>query len=281
MRQSRIELPEVGTGASHHNAEFGGRARIEISRFDGTRQLDGLFRMTEGALAIGHHRQLPGATGHPTSSPQFRNRLGPLAGVIGHQPDRLPDHSDAAALGPGRPGVSPRQCRIFFGEHPGHEQVGADELATLLAQAPQIPADFRVQFSRVSPLGDLRPAFADLLFTHSRATVGLTSLVARRFTVRPGCRAGIRAPSGAAFRAPVLPRTLRRSVLRASGGRRPVLIRSRPGLRRSRPGLMSARPILIGPTGWSIITVLWWLSAVPSKSLAEVATEIRTTWCGT
>ena len=172
MSQGRIDLPEIGPGAGHHDAQFGSRVSVEFVGLGGPGQLDRPLGMSEGSLAVGHHREMPWATTHPTRRAQLTDGFGPFTGAVGDETDGFPHDTDPAAPCPGGAGVPPGLFGFVVGESAGGHQVRGHPIGALLAQTTKVTADLQVQRVGGRPFGQVRPGLADVFLAAARPSFG-------------------------------------------------------------------------------------------------------------
>jgi hypothetical protein len=77
---------------------------------------------------------MPGTATHTTCRTQLRQRLGPLACVVGRYACGFPYDRDARRSSPRVAGVGERRCRIFVDERPGGDEVPRHGLGDVLLQ---------------------------------------------------------------------------------------------------------------------------------------------------
>lgn len=135
-----VELPQIHSRTGDHDPQLGGLVTGERLRLVTAAELDGPFRPAQTALAVRHHRQQPGTSGHPARRTQLGERFRPFLGVIGHHARGLPDHGDPARALPRGPRVGQREAGIVLEQLDGHYHVPGDGLGVVLVQAEQIAA---------------------------------------------------------------------------------------------------------------------------------------------
>jgi hypothetical protein len=100
-------------------------------------------RPAEGALAVGHQRQVAGTPGQPPGGAQFGQRLGPPSGLVGGHTAGLPDNPD-----PGRELARRQRVLVglsrFFGQ-PGGYQPPGHGIGQVARQGAQFRPDAGVQ----------------------------------------------------------------------------------------------------------------------------------------
>ncbi|QIK73223.1 hypothetical protein G7070_14350 [Propioniciclava coleopterorum] len=109
--------------------------------------------MAEGPLAVGHHRDELVAAVHPPQRPQFVEGHLVLPRRVGRLGGRLAGDRQASRPAPSRLRVGVGQLRIGADQFAGLEQMSADDLGALGAEAPQFGADGAREIAQVDVLG--------------------------------------------------------------------------------------------------------------------------------
>jgi DNA-binding MarR family transcriptional regulator len=93
-------------------------------------------RPAQGTLAVGHHRKVVVASGHPPRGSQLSQGFGPPSGLVGSDPGRLPDHAH-----PGREALGDLSVCIPLLGVRGHsrgDQVTGHGVGQFVRQAVQL-----------------------------------------------------------------------------------------------------------------------------------------------
>ena len=175
LRQGGIDLAEVGARSGDDDAQLGRGLGIQLIRLCRPGQLDRLLGMAESSLTVGHHREMSWAAAHPAGSAELADGLGPFAGPVRNQPDRLPDDTDPATSRPRCSRVAPCRFGLIVGQGSRGDEMGGHPVGAVLAQASKVAADLEVESVGGRPFRKIRPGLADVLFTTTRAAFRLPS----------------------------------------------------------------------------------------------------------
>ena len=99
------------------------------------RQLDGTFGPADAAFAVGDQRQQLRLAAHPAGGAELRERLGPVAALVGGDADRLTDGGDPAGAGPSSLGVFQGGLRIVVEQFTGRDQMAGHGVGGGLVQS--------------------------------------------------------------------------------------------------------------------------------------------------
>ena len=131
-------------------------SRGQVRRLGAPRDLERPLRPAQGPLGVGHHRHVRGPA-HAAAGPQFRERLGPVPGVVGGEPAGLAHHGDAGRPVAGEPGVGQGGLGVVVEELPGGDEVPRHGVGEVLRAARAGRAGPR---SRAGPASPPRAATA-------------------------------------------------------------------------------------------------------------------------
>ena len=164
MRQCGVDLAEVGPRAGDDDAQLDGCVGIQLVCLGGPGQFDGPLRMLQRPFAVGHDREMPWATAHPTGSAQLSDRFRPLTCPVGDESDGFPDDPDSPAASPRRPGMPPSGFGLVIGERAGRDQVRGDPIGALLAQPAEVATYLHVERFGGRPFRQIGPGLTDVFF---------------------------------------------------------------------------------------------------------------------
>ena len=132
---SRIELVEVTARTRHDDGQLDLGTARQLPRFRPAGEFDRPLRAAHGPLDVGHHGQMPGTATHAACRAQFRQRLSPLACVVGRDACGFSDDRDARCAPTCVAGVGECRSRVFVDERPGRDEVPRHGLGDVLLQA--------------------------------------------------------------------------------------------------------------------------------------------------
>ena len=149
-------LTQVGTSPAHHERQLELRRRVQRVGLRGRRERDRALGTPEAALGVGHDRQVLRGPVEPTHGPQFTQRLRVAPGGVRGDAGGLAHDVDAPAATHGSLGVLVRELGVDVQETARHDEVLADALSVLLAQAAEPLTRILGELTEVHVLGDLR-----------------------------------------------------------------------------------------------------------------------------
>lgn len=110
--QGLFGLTEIEARPGRNDTEFIRIVTGELRSLVAPRQFDCLFRPTHSAFTIRDQRKQLRLAPHPSSSAELRQRLSPVACLVGRNPHSLPDRGDPACPPPRR--LCVRQSRLWI-----------------------------------------------------------------------------------------------------------------------------------------------------------------------
>src|SRR5690606_37982540 len=239
-----------------HDAEFDPSHGVELLRLRRLDQVEGAFGTPETPLAVGHDRQVGVvARAEPARGPQLGEGLGPLPGVVGGDPCRLPHDPDPRREAPCGLRVIEGQPGVFLGQPPGHHEVAGDLGGQFLRQRPQFGARLRVACAAGAVVRQRRVGVRRCgAFAAGRADPAVVTVAARP----GGAPSAVVRPLGvsSAFEGPVAvagtsltPSFEAAAAWTAFVPPAAALAVREPPLALAAAGLASARPLLTAGTG--------------------------------
>ena len=165
--QRLLELSEIRSRARGDDTEFVGIIAGELGSLWAAGKFNSLLRPTHAPLAVGDQWQQLRFRAHPTGGPEFGERLGPVAAVVGGDTDCFSDRGDTP--GPGTRGLGMCECglRVRVEQFTGGDEVTGDGVGGGLVQGEQLGPNLR----------------CELFGLHGRRDGGPTRLLRRRFTI--------------------------------------------------------------------------------------------------
>ncbi|WP_460810531.1 hypothetical protein [Microlunatus endophyticus] len=170
-------LPEIMPRSGLDDPQFDRRCRIHQLPRCFPDEPESLLRPAERPLAVGHHRQVVGRSGHPPQRAVFTQgdvvfpcRISGFGGALAD--DRQPGRAAT-----GRIGVGVGELRVLVDQLAREQQVPGDDLCQILGQAAQLRPDATIQSADVGIYRDLR--LGALRFKAGREPpLGLTMIIA-------------------------------------------------------------------------------------------------------
>ncbi len=151
-----VVLTEVRPGTADDERQLELRGRVQLVGLGGRGQGDRTLRPAETTLGVGHDRQVLGRAVQTADGPQLAQRLGISPGGVRSDAGGFPDDVDATATTDGCLRVLVSELGVDVEQAPGHDEVLADALGVLLAQATQTLTGVLGELAEVHVLGDLR-----------------------------------------------------------------------------------------------------------------------------
>ena len=141
--QGGVELTHVTTGTGLDEGHLGLGLRSEVGDRRALGQLERLLGLAEGAVAVGHDRQVVRGAVHALGGTQLGERLGVVAGGVRRLPHGLAHDGDPRRTRSRGERVLVGRLRVLVDQHAGRGEVAGHAGGQLLGQALQLGRDRR------------------------------------------------------------------------------------------------------------------------------------------